>query len=378
MHIQVIWDQMYSTASARDTGTLYAARNAIDARNVTVDPHNNYYAAAEFLDKVNSAYLIVGALDYFGMETVEDQPKKNEYTGQPNDVHAKKEYINTTIRQFVLEHVVNQVPELSTEAPTSNELKCRECGKSYIRPHALRNHEQEKHGITPASSSASHSSEGEDRIYNYTHQLLVLLLLRANHNNAIKLGDGQRLLRLYKYFMLFFKVSSCPKYAIAMLHLQAQVNCLLSPRMSYSLTWNRFVNHQGAPDTNHPMNLDIEHDNKSFKNDCHSYRGEITDKSINRVSRSAEKSDAILYNFDETTSVKRPSGRHTRMSTEEDIMLLVEHIKSADVFKKIPGRVHTAFSNMRHNCLEQLDADKLKDWISNSLKKFSKKHFYGT
>jgi len=211
---------MYSTASARDTGTLYAARNAIDARNVTVDPHNNYYAAAEFLDKVNSAYLIVGALDYFGMETVEDQPKKNEYTGQPNDVHAKKEYVNTTIRQFVQEHVVNQVPELSTEAPTSNELKCRECGKSYIRPHALRNHEQEKHGITPASSSASHSPEGEDRIYKYTHQLLVLLLLRANHNNAIKLGDGQRLLRLYKYFMLFFKVSSCPKYAIAMLHLK--------------------------------------------------------------------------------------------------------------------------------------------------------------
>ena len=137
------------------------------------------------------------------------------------------------------------------------------------------------------------------------------------------------------------------------------------------------MNHQGAPDTNHPMDLDIEHDNKSFKNDCHSYKGEITDKSINRVSRSTEKSDAILYNFDETNTVKRPSGRHRRMSTEEDIMLLVEHIKSADVFKKIPVRVHTAFSNMRHNCLEQLDADKLKDWISNCLKKFSKKHFYG-
>lgn len=114
--------------------------------------------------------------------------------------------------------------------------------------------------------------------------------------------------------------------------------------MSYSLTWNRFVNHQGAPDTNHPMDLDIEHDNKSFKNDCHSYRGEITDKSINRVSRRTEKSDAILYNFDETTSVKRPSGRHTRMSTEEDIIVLVEHIKSADVFKKTVNKTLYSFS----------------------------------
>ena len=161
-----------------------------------------------------------------------------------------------------------------------------------------------------------------------------------------------------------------------MLHLQAQVNCLLTPRMSYSPIWNRFVNHQGAIDTNHAMDLDIEHDNKSFKNDCHLYRGEISDKSIDRESRSMEKSDAIPYNFDKITSVKKPSGRHTRMSTEEDIMLLVEHIKPADVFKKKTGRLHKAFPDMKHNCLEQLDMDKLKDWISNSLKKLNKKHFY--
>ena len=343
---------------------------------MTVDPHNNYYAAAEFLDKVHDAYLIVGALDHFGMETVEDELKKNLYSGMQIDVNAKKEYVTKTIRQFVEKHEVNQVPELIPEAPTRNDLRCRECGRRYLRPHALRNHEREKHGIIPPRNSTSISHEGEDHIYNYTHQLLVLLLLRANHNDAIKLGDGGHVIRLYKYFMLFFKISKCPKYAFAMLNLQAQVNCLLTPRMSYSLIWNRLVNHQGAIDTNHPMDLDIEHDNKSFKNDCHSYRGEITDKSIDRESRSMEKSDAILYNFDKITSVKKPSGRHTRMSTEEDIMLLVEHIKPADVFKKKTGRLHKAFPDMKHNCLEQLDMDKLKDWISNSLKKLNKKHFY--
>ena len=97
------------------------------------------------------------------------------------------------------------------------------------------------------------------------------------------------------------------------------------------------MNHQGAIDTNHAMDLDIEHDNKSFKNDCHLYRGEISDKSIDRESRSMEKSDAIPYNFDKITSVKKPSGRHTRMSIEEDILLLVEHIKLEDVFKKTQG-----------------------------------------
>lgn len=65
-----------------------------------------------------------------------------------------------------------------------------------------------------------------------------------------------------------------------------------------------------------------------------------------------EKSDAILYNFDKITSVKKPSGRHTRMSIEEDIMILVEHIKPANVFKKKTGRLHNAFPDMKHDCLE--------------------------
>ena len=170
---------------------------------MTVDPLNNYYAAAEFLDKVNDAYLIVGALDHFGMETVEDELKKNLYSGMQIDVNAKREYVTKTIRQFVERHMVNQVPELSPEAPTSNDLRCRECGRRYLRPHGLRNHEREKHGIIPPRNSTSISHEGKDHIYNYTHQLLVLLLLRANRNDAIKLGDGERVIRLYKYFVVF-------------------------------------------------------------------------------------------------------------------------------------------------------------------------------
>lgn len=109
---------------------------------MTVDPLNNYYAAAEFLDKVNDAYLIVGALDHFGMETVEDELKKNLYSGMQIDVNAKREYVTKTIRQFEEKHMVNQVPELSPEAPTSNDLRCRECGRRYLRPHALRNHDE--------------------------------------------------------------------------------------------------------------------------------------------------------------------------------------------------------------------------------------------
>ena len=39
-------------------------------------------------------------------------------------------------------------------------------------------------------------------------------------------------------------------------------------------------------------------------------------------------SDEILRNFDKTSEVKRLSGKHTMMSTKEDVLALVEHLHS--------------------------------------------------
>ena len=108
----------------------------------------------------------------------------------------------------------------------------------------------------------------------------------------------------------------------------------------------------------------------------YSFKGEITDKSIARVSHSTEPTDAIFSAFDKSTHVRKPSGKHTKMSTEDDIMALVDHLQEGDLYSTIPGRHHTAFPEMNHNCLAALDLDNLKSWISKSLKKFSRKHFY--
>ena len=206
----------------------------LDAKNVTADPHSNYYGCSEFLDKVLSAYLICGALHHFGMENVDDKPTQDTYTGQQIDADAEKTYVNEVITSFVQEHVVHNIPQVQTESKKLVSLSCQTCNKKYIRPNALRKHEEKVHGLQQNSNfntnpfnPASEQAKEQDMVYNYTHQTLVLLL-RLDHNNAIKLGDGERVLRLYKFFCLYFKVSKCPKYAIASLHLQAQVNCLLT------------------------------------------------------------------------------------------------------------------------------------------------------
>jgi L1 cell adhesion molecule like protein len=369
---------LYSTLSARDTGTLYQVRNLIDARNVTKDPANNYYAAKELLDKFRDAYLINGALYHFGMTTVDSEPTKNVYEGPPNHNPSKEEYVRKSVRCFIDEHVMNDIQEIDMNSTAlENNLTCRYCGKKYVRPTCLKKHEEKEHGhLDTSHTSDIEQNTSEDKVYNYTHQVLVLLLLQMNHNNAINLGDGERVIRLYKFFYLYFKISNCPKYAYATLELLAQVNGLLTPRMAYSLTWNRFVNHQGHMYSNHPMDLDLEHDNKCFKNDICSYRGEITERSVNRVGRSVESTDEIVGNYDKKTAVRKPSGRHTQKSTTDDVMIIVEQLQDANVYDRIPGRCHNAFPDMKNDMLDELDMSKFNGWVSKSLKTFSKKHYY--
>lgn len=210
-YFQVIWHHLYDTTSCRDKGTIYAARNLLDARNVSNDPHNNFYACSEFLNKVTSAYLICGALHHFGMEKLEGIPKQNGYTGDPNDKDAKQAYVKDVVRCFIEENVVTHMPELSQQAPVSNDLRCRYCDRRYVRPSALKTHEEKEHGfeISHSGNSAppTATESDQDRVYNYTHQALVLLLLRMDHEDAIKLADGmgRELLDYTNFFACFTK-----------------------------------------------------------------------------------------------------------------------------------------------------------------------------
>ena len=124
------------------------------------------------------------------------------------------------------------------------------------------------------------------------------------------------------------------------------------------------------------MDLDVEHDNRVFKTDIHSFKGEITDKSISRVSHSTEPTNTILDAFDKTTHVRKPSGTHSKMSTDDDVMALVGHFQEGDLYKKINGRKHMTFPNMKYDFLSEINVDKHGKWISNSLNKFAKKHLY--
>ncbi len=89
-----------------------------------------------------------------------------------------------------------------------------------------------------------------------------------------------------------------------------------------------------------------------------------------------ESTDDIVANYDKITAVRKPSGRHTQKSTKDDVMIIIKQMQDRNAYDHIPGRSHNAFSNMKNDMLDKLDMSKFKVWVSNSLKTFSKKHYY--
>ena len=212
-HFQAEWKLLFRTNSQKDIGTLYAARNSIDARNVTKDPGSNFYGAEELLNKYTTGYLVAGALAFFSMASIEDEPKINKI-----DLDKSKvlENIYGTVRTFIDTFTDFQTPVIEDISPSTLLLKCRFCDKVYRKgTKVLCCHEKECHHYQAAAASTGNNlGSSDDMILNYTKCAMNILLLRLNMNDAIKMGDGGRIYkniepRLNAYYYHIWLTLSC-------------------------------------------------------------------------------------------------------------------------------------------------------------------------
>eukprot|EP00794_Sanderia_malayensis_P014497 gene14497-16004_t len=108
---------------------------------------------------------------------------------------------------------------------------------------------------------ASKTFDDSDDMYNYQCSLLEYLMIVRNFKDAASEGDGDRILRCWRFLLPYMKAdgSSCRKYCLEGLYLLCQVNCLLSPRESYRLVWNRGVKRKTGLGGNIPIDLTMGH-----------------------------------------------------------------------------------------------------------------------
>ena len=222
----------------------------------------------------------------------------------------------------------------------------------------------------------SNQDDSRDGVRNYCSNALALCYLAKNFLDARKRGDGERVCRLYKHLLLYFKLDGRTKYSYQTLQLLAQLNFLLPPGLAHELKWNRFVNTKGHPDSNIELDRELEHRNKYVKEEIKSFRGKITDKAITRCSQSYTPMEELMEQFDSESGHKKQSGKHTKPCWSKDVLELCQQYKKESLFVKDNGRCFKNFPGIPDNYLNKLQMDQFFDRAGSRLKLFKKKSIY--
>lgn len=332
MHMQVAWIRLYSASSGIDGGTLFQLRNLINRRNVRKLPQNDLSACEDFFNAVTDAHILTAAMTFFNMSSLDDRPSNTHFPEGFNDLTSLEK------RKVLM-------------------LALKELTKKFVNVSLMNKKDEEQQ---------------MDGVYEYASETLSLGLLYAEFNDAIKEGDGERIIRCWRYFLLIFKSARRKNYAIEAFTLLAQERYLLSPRQALQLKWSRTINTHGFPGKNIPCDLHMEHLNRECKTALSGLGSNITDKSIQRIGQSIGKTVEMLENFDEINLVTKQSGFHTSRSSKKDVEKLVGQLfEVSKVFTNQPaaGRCHRNFKTFKSNMVQSLEHDSLKQWMIEQFNK---------
>ena len=86
-------------------------------------------------------------------------------------------------------------------------------------------------------------------------EVLTLGMFLAEFKDAVEVGDGPRVIQVWKILLPIFKAAKRKTYAIQTFNLLAKRYYLCSPRMQQQLIWSQFIITRGVPRGNKEMDL---------------------------------------------------------------------------------------------------------------------------
>ena len=184
--------------------------------------------------------------------------------------------------------------------------------------------------VIPEAVLGQPMKETDDGVYNYARVLCHFAALVLEFTDAWSEGDGKRVLRCWKIFMLHFHTERRTKYALEALRLQFQL-ATLSPDLVHQLTWGRFVNTHGGPGMNIPCDLHNEHVNKLFKEVVSNMGANFTEAASTRAARAVTSLAHMSERFDSESGIHPEASAHTTKSDEADVTTVVRVLQERDV-----------------------------------------------
>ena len=198
----------------------------------------------------------------------------------------------------------------------------------------------------------------------YGKEVLSLGILYLEFHDAIREGNGLRVLRCWKYLFLLFRASQRTNYSIEAFNLLCQYAFYMSPQLAQQLIYSRFVNVQGREGHNIPCDLHMEHLNRIVKESMRHLGANKTEHAILRASKASHILSTLLSNFDQVSSIREVSGHHAQASEKSDVARMITVLCDSSVFSLQEGRMHASFKNFKSNGLvTSLNNEKLHRWM---------------
>lgn len=387
----LILKEYYKTTSSADMGTLHQLRNLIDRRNVSTTALGDKYRASNtFIQDVTEAFIIAAAMHYFSMKTTQDTPKTHSPPATFQSDSQKRNWFNTHLRNIVDIYVMNDtmlmpdsvVEDEDTQAHTQAQhtpVKCHfhDCkdlvfkDNTQLKIHFERTHDifVVYHGQLKPKPVESQASQNTDGVFNYHSGFLKLALLERDFQDSIKEGDGQRIVRLWKFKMLHFKQAGRNKYSLEALKLLLDIHALQSSSVGHRLMWNRTINAGGGAGNNIALDLNCEHFVRLTKDVMAKQGANMQFDIAQPMSRTIGELTHLMKNYDDDCEIQPESGHHPEPNKEADISKIIGVLQTYKVFSLTPGRRYTAFQNTTANPLHRLKLPEVVHWINEHKRK---------
>ena len=381
---------------------MFADRNLINRRNVREDPHTAYRADRDFMVLLVTSRIIAAAFHVLALDSRQGKPKNlliPEDLSNQSKFH-KLQFLHKAAGIIVDELVVDERmmngsietmvsaqerQELlqQLELNTDRRFPCRfpGCKASFKYNSKSRRRHELRHDPpvdisddlpSTAEKSIPSPSKETDDMFNYNSALLCEGLFFMNFLDAVSEGDGERIIRQYKYLMLLCKADGThsTKYALESLYQLLLVHGL-SEKEAEKLMWNRGVNNHGGPGKNIPHDLEVEHSNNYNKQRISNLGVNVNEKSVTRISRAEQPAREITSKVERSLHQFVRSGKHVQHFPTGDLDELLKNLVQNNVFKYQEGRKFKHFKEFPRDVLENLDMSKVYTWINEHKKKLS-------
>jgi hypothetical protein len=412
-----MYNRLYKSGSSTQGGTLPQLRNR---RNVAANISGRFNAALYFFEIICNCHILAATMHYFGMASCDDTPTCNalpSLIGEWSDAQqwdALSKAVGVVVDRYVIIDDLNVLqsdaltPQYETTV-TSSHLKNPHGARvsldhSYVthsthhntqiatehsyaiseesgRPVARR---EQTHRRLPtwvlAQEDRCHPSNeilhaSPDGVFNYAAAVLNDGLFMREFRDAIHEGDAQRILRCWKFMLLYFRSANRYKYALEVVYLIADVKALLSPYLAHQIMWSRVVNPRGGAGNNIPVDLHMEHLNRHVKDFIIGLGANISEATVVNCSKVLKGVTDTCANFDKSCGLSQASIHHAQRSSKLDEEKIIEElIAKSRVFDYVPGRYHSSYQWIEPHVSREVNAAALFSWLQGHKKKILEAH----